>query len=440
MDTVFYIAIGFLAGIIAGWLFTRAKSSSASAVAEERLRLIQQKDDEIAQLTNTLTMERQARVEATTRLEASQKNLQDQIQLIENMKKDMTDTFNALSAAALKSSSEDFLRLASENLGKMIEATKGKLGEHQAAMDSMIKPLQDALKRYEEQINLIEGERKKAYGSLEEQLRSLALTQETLQRETGNLVTALRKPQVRGRWGEMQLKRVAELSGMSQRCDFIEQPSVDTEKGRLRPDMIVHLPMDRRIVVDSKVSLEAYLDAVSAATEEEKRAKLERHAQQIRAHMKNLSSKEYWNQFEKTPEFVVLFIPGESFLSAALDIDATLLEDGIQKRVIVATPTTFIALLRAIAYGWQQEEITKNAQLVSSLGKELYERISKTIQHLQDLGTNLKKSVDSYNRTIGSLESRVLPSLRRFRELGIQTPGDIPILEQVNTSPRGNEE
>ncbi|MDD5006905.1 MAG: DNA recombination protein RmuC [Syntrophorhabdaceae bacterium] len=451
MDTGIWMVAGIIIGAVIAWVIVsqrynkkhaelEGRASSAEAVAEERGKQGQQKDEEITGLRNELNLARQAKTEASAKLEASQKNLDEQKQLIETMKKDMTDTFNALSAAALKSSSEDFLRLAAEHMGKVIETTKGKLGEHQAAMDGMIKPLQETLKRYEDQINVMEGERKKAYGTLEEQLRTLAATNENLKKETSNLVTALRKPQVRGRWGEMQLKRVAELSGMSGHCDFTEQLSVDTEKGRIRPDMVVHLPMEREIVVDSKVSLEAYLDAISVQTDEEKRVKIERHAQQVRTHMINLSSKEYWNQFDKSPEFVVLFIPGESFLSAALDIDASLIEDGIQRKVIIATPTTFIALLRAIAYGWQQESITKNAQEISKLGKELYERISTMMKHFDDVGSAIKKTTDAYNRTIGSLESRVLPSARRFKELGITGTGEVPALEQIDHTPRSLEE
>jgi DNA recombination protein RmuC len=352
------------------------------------------------------------------------------------MKAEMTDTFNALSSAALKSSSEDFLRLASEHLGKVVAETKGKLGEHQVAIDGLIKPLHEALKRYEEQVRLIEESRHKAYGSLEEQLRSLASTHEQLQKETSNLVSALKKPQVRGRWGEITLRRVAELSGMSAHCDFTEQISVETESGRLRPDMVVHLPMEREIVVDAKVSLDAYLDALSALTEDERKAKLEKHAQQVRAHMNKLGSKEYWTQFKQSPEFVVLFIPGESFLSSALDVDGTLIEDGIQKRVIIATPTTFIALLRAIAYGWRQEQMTKNAQEISTLGKELYERIYTLVRHFIDIGSAIGKAMDSYNKAVGSMELRVLPSVRKFKELGVTSAEEIPVLEQINRIPR----
>ena len=447
MEMAVYVVMGAIIGGIVAWFVVtqrfqkkyielESRASSVGAIAEERGKQVQQKDDDIGRLRDELNLEKQYKVEAFTRLEVSQKNLEEQRLLLESMKKEMTDTFNALSAAALKSSSEDFLRLASTHLGTIIETTKGKLGEHQVAMDGMIKPLQDTLKRYEEQIKKMEEDRLKTFGSLEEQLRTLTSTHENLQKETSNLVTALRKPQVRGRWGEMQLKRVAELSGMSMHCDFTEQQSVDTEKGRIRPDMIVHLPMGREIVVDSKVSLEAYLDAIAASTDEERKTKMEKHAQQVRAHMRGLSSKEYWNQLDKSPEFVVLFIPGESFLSAALDIDTTLIEDGIQKRVIVATPTTFIALLRAIAYGWQQEHITKNAQEISMLGKELFERTSTMIKHFDDLGSAIRKATDAYNKTAGSMESRVLPSVRKFRELGVTGTGEIPALEQIDYTPR----
>jgi DNA recombination protein RmuC len=244
---------------------------------------------------------------------------------------------------------------------------------------------------------------------------------------------------VRGRWGEMQLRRVAELSGMSAHCDFTEQVSIDTEKGRLRPDMIVHLPMEREIVVDAKVSLDAYLAGIEAATEEERRASMERHAQQVRAHMVRLASKEYWAQFERSPEFVVLFIPGESFLGAALDCDAALLEDGMTKKIVLATPTTFIALLKAVAYGWQQEQLACNAKAISDLGKELYDRIAVMVGHLNDMGSGLRKANDSFNRAVGSMESRVLPSVRRFRDLGVPASADVASLEPVDRVPRSIE-
>ncbi|HMK49419.1 MAG TPA: DNA recombination protein RmuC [Thermodesulfovibrionales bacterium] len=410
----------------------------AVAMADELRQQNRKYEDDVSRLRTDLDKERQTRIEALTRLDSAQRGFEEQKALIEAMKTEMTDTFNALSSAALKSSSEDFLRLASQHLGKVVADTRGRLGEHQAALDGMIKPLHETLRRYEEQIRAIEENRHKAYGSLEEQLRSLAATHENLQRETGNLVSALRKPQVRGRWGEMQLRRVAELSGMSVHCDFTEQQSVDTEKGKARPDMIVHLPMEREIVVDSKVSLEAYLDAASASTEEERRTKMARHAQQVRAHMNKLSSKEYWGQFRQSPEFVVMFIPGESFLSAALEMDTSLIEDGIQKKVIVATPTTFIALLSAIAYGWRQEQITRNAQEISELGRQFYERMQVLMQHFEGIGSGLEKAIGAYNRTVASLETRVLPSVRRLKELGVTGAQEIAPVGQIDQKPRNS--
>ena len=462
VNGILYLVIGLVTGAAAAWFIVRLRlqasqlqeiasikqehafrlseaegrlRSSDAVVNELRLQL-KQADEETVSLRDELASERHVKVEALTKLDAAQKGFEEQKALLETMKKEMSDTFNALSSAALKSSSEDFLRLASESLGKVVADTKGRLGEHQAAMDGMIKPLSDTLKRYEEQIRTMEEGRHKAYGSLEEQLRALASTHESLQKETSNLVTALKRPEVRGRWGEMQLRRVAELAGMSEHCDFQEQVSVDTEKGRLRPDMTVNLPGNRKIVVDSKVSLAAYLEAISSTTDEERRGRLVKHGQQVRQHMVKLSSKEYWNQFDQSPEFVVLFIPGESFLSAALESDATLIEDGIQRRVIIATPTTFIALLRAIAFGWRQEQMTKNAQLIGVLGKEMYERMNTMVKHFNDLGAAIGKSVDTYNRAVSSMESRILPSVRRFRELGVAAPDEIPVIEQKEQRPK----
>lgn len=451
MEIIFSIVIGTALGVLIGWLVAAARkqdsyagqiaamegrAKAAEALASEREQVIARREAVISQMQHELDSEKQAKTESLTRLEESIKNLEEQKALIEAMKKEMTDTFNALSSAALKSSSEDFLRLASESLGKVVVDTRGRLGEHQVAMEGMIKPLADTLKRYEEQIQEMEKGRQRAYGSLEEQLRMLASTHESLQKETSNLVTALRRPEVRGRWGEMQLRRVAELAGMSEHCDFEEQVSVDTEKGRIRPDMTVKLPGERRIVVDSKVSLSAYLEAIAGTTDEERKGRLVKHGQQVRQHMLKLSSKEYWSQFDHSPEFVVLFIPGEAFLGAALESDATLIEDGIQRRVIIATPTTFIALLRAIAYGWRQEQVTRNAQQIGDLGKELYERMSTLAKHFSDLGSAIGKSVDMYNKLVSSFETRVFPSVRRFRQLGVAAPDEIPVTEQKDRKPR----
>ncbi len=446
--------IGLIVGAVTGGLFIgyriQRRFHYRSVEAEGKIRATEatlhtlkeqmiEKDKEIVMLREELSHERQGRVAAQTELKGAQENICEQRKLLEDAKKEFTDTFSALSSAALKSSNEEFLNLAKESLGKILSETKGKLGEHQTAIDGLIKPLQDALKRYEEQITQIESKRRQDYGGLEEQLRLIMSTHQQLQRETSHLVTALKRPQVRGRWGELQLKRTVELSGMSAHCDFSEQPSVDTEKGKMRPDMVVHLPSKRDIVVDAKVSLDAYLDAISADNEEERNNHLKRHAQQIREHMNRLSQKAYWEQLNSSPEFVVLFLPGESFFSAALDQDRALIEDGITKRIVLATPTTLIALLRAIAYGWRQEQLTKNAEEISKIGKDLYERMSTFIRHLADVGISINRSVTAYNRAIGSMDSRIVPSLRKFKELGVSGAEEIKSIEQITQVARDSE-
>ncbi len=440
MELIGYIILGIIIGGVAAWVIvasrSEGKTKSVEAVNDELRRQIQQKDTEINQIRSDLATERQSKVEAITRLEASQKGLEEQKALIETMKKEMTDTFNALSSAALKSSSEDFLRLASEHLGKIVTDTKGRLGEHQATMDGLVKPLHEALKKYEEQINAIESKRRQDYGGIEQQIRMLASTHQQLQRETSSLVTALRKPQVSGSWGQLSLKRAAELAGMAAYCDFYEQESVTTDSGRLRPDMVVRLPNGREIVVDAKAPVDAYMNAISASSEEDRQKALVNYVNQVRTHMNALGAKSYWDQFPKSPEIVVMYLPGESFFSAAIEHDNKLIEDSSMKKVILATPTTFIALLKAIAYGWQQEQMTKNAQEISKLGKELYERISTMSGHFGDLGSAIGKALEAYNRAVGSMESRVLPSVRRFKELGVAGSEEIPVLEPIDQKPR----
>jgi len=454
LEAIMYVIVGILLGALVAAILQQKKiaelrtgyevqvkeienrASSAEAIVEERGKEIQKKETEIAQIRNELNTERQSKVEALTRLEAAQKSFEEQKALIDTMKKEMTDTFNALSKAALDSSNESFLTLASERLGKIVEETKGKLGEHQASMDGLIKPLDEALKKYEVQIHAIEVKRKQDYTSLDEQIKMLASTHQQLQRETSSLVTALRKPQVSGSWGQLSLKRAAELAGMAAYCDFFEQISVSTETGRQRPDMIVRLPNGREIVVDAKAPVDAYMNAISKSSEEERQKALTSYVNQVRTHMNTLGSKSYWDQFPKSPEMVVMYLPGESFFSAALEHDHKLIEDSSMKKVILATPTTFIALLKAVAYGWQQEQITKNAYQISILGKELYERISTLAKHFESVGSNLEKAIGSYNKAVGSIEARVLPSVRKFRELGVATAEEIPVLEQIDQTPR----
>lgn len=313
---------------------------------------------------------------------------------------------------------------------------KGELSQRQQAIGELVRPLEESLRRYEEQLRQAEQMRQREYGGLDQQLKFMAESHQRLQQETGNLVKALRAPSVRGRWGEMTLRRVAELAGMVVHCDFIEQDTVGTMEGLLRPDMVVYLPGGRQVVVDAKTVLSAYLDAYEAQDDRQRQAHLRRHADQVRARMEALSLKAYWNQFAQAPEFVVLFLPGEQFLGAALEQDSTLIEDGFAQGVVVATPATLMALLRAVAYGWKQEQLTQHAERAGRLGKELYERMALLVGHLNDIGHALSKSVGAYNKAVGSLESRVLPAARKFKELGISSDKEIGMLETSDVAPR----
>jgi DNA recombination protein RmuC len=411
------------------------RASAAEALQSEVREQLRKKEEELSTVRSELSGEKDERIKAETRLQGTEKNLDEQKALIETMKKELSDTFGALSSAALKSSSEDFLRLASEHLGKILSDTKGKLGEHREALDGLLKPLSEALRKYEEQIHTIEVKRKQDYSSLDEQIKGLAVTHRELRKETGNLVSALRKPHVRGRWGEITLRNVVELAGMSAHCDFTEQVSVSSEGGLLRPDMVVHLPGGRKIVIDSKVSMEALLDAFAAKTEEEKGTALKRHVSHVKDQIQRLGSKNYWGQFDRSPELAVLFM-GDAALAAALENEPTLMEDSMQKKVLIVTPTTLFALLSAVAYGWRQEQATKNSEAIAALGKELYERVAVWAGHLSSIGRELGQAVDTYNKAVGSMESRVMPSVRKFKELGATGAEDIPQLAQTDKTTR----
>jgi DNA recombination protein RmuC len=333
--------------------------------------------------------------------------------------------FDSVAGAALRSNSEVFLQLARQTLGQQQELAARDLADREKAVASMLTPVREALARTHEQIARIEKERAEAFGSLRASLEGVALGQQALQRETRNLVTALRRPEVRGQWGEMTLRRLAELAGMVEHCDFVEQVHVAGEDGALRPDMIVNMPDGRQLVVDVKTPLDAYLSAVEATTDEARDAAIKRHAQAVVERVRALSSKAYWSQFERSPDFVVLFIPGDQFLSAALGEIPTLLEDAIRQHVIIATPSSFVALLKAVAYGWRQNLLAENAARIQELAEDLYKRLAKFGEHMARIGRSLGLSVDAYNSAIGSLERQVLPGARKFTELGLRPEREI---------------
>lgn len=398
----------------------------------------------LANLTNEATTLRNENsslkvklAETTTKMEEERKSAEEKVKILNQAQVELANAFKALSDEALKSNNQAFLELAKTTLEKFQESAKGDLELRKQAIDELVKPLKESLTKVDERIKEIEHARISAYSSLTEQVKSLMTTQIQLQTETSNLVKALRTPNVRGRWGEIQLKRVVEIAGMVDHCDFYEQESVSTADGRLRPDMIIKLPNNKNIVVDSKVPLSAFLDAVQATDENERLARLKEHSRHVRSHITRLSQKSYWEQFDPTPEFVVLFLPGESFFSAALEQDPSLIEDSVKERVVIATPTTLIALLKAVAYGWKQEQLAENAKEISKLGKELYERMKTMAEHFGKVGKNLDNAVEAYNKAVGSLEGRVLASARKFINLKVIEEGkEIPALEPIEHTSR----
>ncbi len=348
----------------------------------------------------------------------------------------LNHVFNTLAGQALRHNNETFLKLARENLHHFQLQASNELAQKEQAVENLIAPIKQALEKTEQQLRRMENERKEAYGALNKHLETLAQSQQMLQDETRNLVQALRRPEVRGQWGELTLKRLVELSGMVEHCDFYQQEHTLTEDGAIRPDMIIRMPDDREIVVDVKTPLDAYLSAVEAPDDAHRQKQLHRHARKVRERVRELAGKAYWKQFKKAPDFVILFIPGEQFLSAALDTDHKLLEDALAQKIILATPTSFIALLRAVGYGWRQEQLAENAEHIRNIGEDLYKRLLTLTDYLAKLGRSLEASVGHYNKLVGSYDNRVLPGARKFTEMGIDMGKSLDSSEQIEKGVR----
>ncbi len=437
---------GFVVGGVAAWL-VRSRSSAvlAERLREREARIARLETDILAVRQEAAQMQREIQGvrEALARAEADLRNERqaaaEKLGLLERGEAKLREAFQALAADALRSNNQSFLDLARATLGEFQKGAKVDLETREKAVAELVSPVRESLKQVDAKLQAIEKEREGAYRALRQQVETMSSTQEKLKAETANLVQALRAPSVRGRWGEIHLRRVVELAGMQEHCDFEEQASVETENGRLRPDLVVHLPGGKHVIVDAKTPLKAYLEAQQETDEAAREAKLVEYARQVREQVTRLGSKAYWDQFESAPDFVVMYIPGEAFFSAALERDRELQEYAFSKRVLPTSPTNLVALLQSVCYGWQQEKVAESAEKIRDLGKELYERLRVMAEHLSRLGTHLDRAVEAFDDVGGSFEHRVLVAARRFKEMGAGSSKELPEIEPIGRSARAIE-
>jgi DNA recombination protein RmuC len=429
VELIVALIAGVALGALIGWLFARANAAGAIATAAQERAQREELARALGELRDKLAIAQSGKVTADTELRNAKERIEQERTLLDDAEKRLTDTFKLLAADALRTTSDDFIKRADEKFRAERETAGKDFEARQKSIDELVKPARESLTKLDGELRRIENDRRESQGNLKSQLESLGA-------QTGRLVDALKTPVVRGRWGEVQLRNVVEIAGMTDHCDFFEQESVTTDDGWLRPDMVVRLPGGKNVVVDSKAPLKAYLEALEVADDAARRIKLKEHASQIRKHVEQLSSKSYQDALKPTPEFVVLFLPGEMFFSAALQQDPALIEDAAAKKVVLASPTTLIAVLRAVAYGWRQERLAENAERISALGQELHERIATMAGYFADMGGALDRALREYNRTLNSLESRVLVTARKFRELGVASKQEIADTKFIETATR----